>query len=69
LCALGVALYSNYRVDHLPAAAGYRERTANKGAVGRQVVDWQHAVDRTWASLRFGDLRVEANAGHHVFEV
>ena len=54
---------------YLPAAAAYRERAANKGAVGRQVVDWQHAVDRKWDSLRFGDLRVETNADHHVFEV
>ena len=28
---------------YLPAAAAYRERAANKGAVGRQMVDWQHA--------------------------
>jgi starch phosphorylase len=54
---------------YLPAAAAYRERSANKGAVGKQVVDWQHAVDRTWGSLRFGDLRVETDADQHVFEV
>jgi starch phosphorylase len=54
---------------YLPAAAAYRERSANKGAVGRQVVDWRHAVDRTWGSLRFGDLRVETNGGQHEFEV
>ena len=54
---------------YLPAAAAYRERTANKGAVGRQVVDWQHAVDRTWSSLRFGEFRVETNADQQVFEV
>ena len=54
---------------YLPAAAAYRERGADKGAVGRQMVDWQHAVDRKWGSLRFGDLRVETNADHHVFEV
>ena len=54
---------------YLPAAAAYRDRAANKGAAGRQVVDWQHAVDREWGSLRFGDLRVETNADHHVFEV
>jgi starch phosphorylase len=52
---------------YLPAAAAYRERAANRGAVGRQVVDWKHAVDRTWGALRFGDLRVESNADHHVF--
>ena len=54
---------------YLPAATAYRERAANKGAVGRQVVDWQHVVDRKWGSLRFGDLRVETNADHRVFEV
>jgi len=54
---------------YLPAAAGYRSRAANKGAIGRQMVDWQHAVDRKWDSLRFGDLRGETTADHHVFEV
>jgi starch phosphorylase len=54
---------------YLPAASAYRERAANNGAVGRQVVDWQQAVDLKWGSLRFGDLRVESNADHHVFEV
>jgi starch phosphorylase len=54
---------------YLPAAAAYRERAANKGAVGRQEVDWQHAVDRKWGSLRFGDLRVETNGEQHLFEV
>ena len=34
---------------YLPAAAAYRERAANQGAVGRQVVEWQHALDRQWA--------------------
>jgi starch phosphorylase len=53
---------------YLPAATAYRERAANKGAVGRQVVDWQNSVDRNWSSLHFGNLRVETNADHHVFE-
>jgi starch phosphorylase len=54
---------------YLPAAAAYRDRAENNGAVGRQVVDWQYAVDRKWDLLRFGDLRCETNADHHVFEV
>jgi starch phosphorylase len=33
------------------------------------VADWQHAIDRKWGSVRFGDLRVESSADHHVFEV
>jgi starch phosphorylase len=54
---------------YLPAATAFHSRIANKGEIGRQVVDWQHALDRKWASLRFGDLRVETHADHHVFEV
>jgi starch phosphorylase len=54
---------------YIPAAAAYRERAANKGAIGKQVVDWQRSVDRNWSSLRFGDLRVDSNVERHVFEV
>jgi starch phosphorylase len=54
---------------YLPAAAVYRDRSQNKGAVGRQMVEWQHALDSKWDSLRFGSLRVETNADRHLFEV
>jgi glycogen phosphorylase len=54
---------------YLPAAAAYRERAADKGAVGKQVVDWQHVLDWAWGSLRFGNLRVETTVDHHAFEV
>ena len=54
---------------YLPAAAAYRERAADKGAVGRQMVDWQHAMEKEWPSLRFGEMKVETNREQHVFEV
>ncbi|MGO9287175.1 MAG: alpha-glucan family phosphorylase [Polyangia bacterium] len=54
---------------YLPAATTFRERAANKGAVGRQIVDWQHAVERGWGLLRFGEVRASTSAEHHVFEV
>jgi starch phosphorylase len=54
---------------YIPAAAAYRDRAANKGAVGRQVVDWQHAVDDQWAALRFGELQVDTTLGQHLFRV
>ncbi|HSP66871.1 MAG TPA: alpha-glucan family phosphorylase [Bryobacteraceae bacterium] len=54
---------------YLPAAAAYNTRAENQGAAGEQVVDWQHALDRQWGSLVFGDLRVRTNQDHHVFEV
>ena len=54
---------------YLPAAAAYRERAANNGAVGGQVVDWQHALEQNWGRLRFGAVKVETKDGQHVFEV
>jgi starch phosphorylase len=54
---------------YLPAAIAYRQRVADKGALGRQVVDWQHVVDQEWGSLRFGNVRIDTDADHHLVEV
>ena len=54
---------------YLPAAVAFRSRIANKGAIGRQMADWQHDLEQKWGSLRFGTLKVETRAGQHVFEV
>ena len=54
---------------YLPAASAYRERAAGKGAAGGQMVEWQHATQRAWPTLRFGEMKVDTNAGQHVFEV
>ena len=53
---------------YLPAAAAYLKRAADKGAVGRQVVDWQHTLEQKWASLRFGEVKVETGGEQHVFQ-
>ena len=54
---------------YLPAAKAYRERAANKGAIGKQVVDWQQTLERKWAALHFGEVKVETRGGQHIFEV
>ncbi|HMC62623.1 MAG TPA: alpha-glucan family phosphorylase, partial [Candidatus Solibacter sp.] len=41
---------------YLPAAATYRERAAGKGAVGRQMADWRHTLEKHWPAMRFGEL-------------
>jgi starch phosphorylase len=53
---------------YLPAASAYRERAAAKGAAGAQVVSWQHTLEQKWATLRFGEVKVETDGGRHVFE-
>jgi starch phosphorylase len=54
---------------YLPAASAYRERAADKGAVGLRVVKWQHTLDEKWATLHFGEVKVETRGEQHVFEV
>jgi starch phosphorylase len=54
---------------YLPAATAYRERAADKGAVGKQMVDWRHAMEKEWPALRFGETKAETNGEQHVFEV
>jgi starch phosphorylase len=54
---------------YLPAAAAYRERAANKGALGRRVVNWQHTLEQKWAALRFGEVKVQTKAAQHLFDV
>jgi starch phosphorylase len=54
---------------YLPAATAYRERAANKGAIARQVVDWQRSLEQKWATLHFGEVKVETRGEQHVFEV
>ena len=44
-------------------------RIANKGAVGRQMVDWRHSLEQKWATLHFGAVKVETRGGQHIIEV
>ncbi|MDA8415242.1 MAG: alpha-glucan family phosphorylase, partial [Desulfobacteraceae bacterium] len=54
---------------YIPAAAAYHERAADKGEAGAQVVAWQHALERGWANLRFGEVTIAKNGDQHTFEV
>ena len=54
---------------YLPAAAACSSRAANKGAIGKQMVDWRHGLEQNWTSLRFGAVKLETRGGQHVFEV
>jgi starch phosphorylase len=54
---------------YLPAASAYRERAADKGAMGLQLVNWQGALEQHWSNMRFGEMKVTTDVGNHVFEV
>ena len=54
---------------YLPAAAAYHARVANKGTIGRQIVDWRQSLEQKWDALRFGEVNVETKGGQHIFDV
>ena len=54
---------------YLRAAAAYRERAADNGALGAEVVNWQHTLEQKWATLRFGEVKVESKGEEHMYEV
>jgi len=54
---------------YLPAVSAYRERAADKGALGRQMVEWRQALEQHWATLRFGEVNVQTKGNQHVYEV
>jgi len=54
---------------YLLAASAYQLRIANRGQIGRQIVDWQRGLEQKWAALHFGEIKIETRGEQHVFEV
>ncbi|MGH9765771.1 MAG: DUF3417 domain-containing protein, partial [Blastocatellia bacterium] len=54
---------------YLPAATGYRARSANKGAAGGELVNWRKGIERDWNKLRFEEMDVSTDDGKHSFSV
>jgi hypothetical protein len=65
----GVLADPAFRKNIDAQVATRRQRAANKGAVGRQIVDWQHSLEQKWGGLRFGEVKVETHGEQHIFEV
>jgi starch phosphorylase len=53
---------------YLAAAAAYRERAADRGAAGRDIVNWERTLRAQWGTLRFGEVKVRTEAAQHIFE-
>jgi len=54
---------------YLPAAAAYARRAAKNGALGKQIIDWRRDLENKWASVRFGESKVESDGAQHLFEI
>jgi starch phosphorylase len=59
-----------YTVQHyLPAASAYRERAADKGAMGERMVHLCQAIAQQWPTLRFGEVKVKTEGAQPSYEV
>ena len=54
---------------YIPAAINYRNRVADEGVFGVQIVEWRQLLEQGWKGLRFGQLQVETDSEWHLFEV
>ena len=36
--------------------------------MGKNIVNWEHALKEKWGTLRFGDVKVQTNAAQYLFE-
>jgi len=53
---------------YLPAAVAYNERSSDKGAVGKKILNWQYTLVQKWDGIRFDEIKVETSH-QHLFEV
>jgi len=54
---------------YLPAAKAYRQRAADRGQHGADMVRGRHDLAQKWSAARFGELVLSTQAGRERFEV
>jgi starch phosphorylase len=53
---------------YLSAASTFRERAANQGAKGAELLNWQAQLAKHWSVVRFGPATVEQKEGQYIFQ-
>lgn len=48
---------------YLPAALVYGKRAVERGALGKQLTEWQERLQRHWPALIFGKIQIEPTNG------
>lgn len=54
---------------YLPAAKNFRNRSANNGALAKQIADWKQVVANEFSQIEFRDIRAKTEQGQYTFEV
>ncbi|SCZ54601.1 alpha-glucan family phosphorylase [Thiohalomonas denitrificans] len=54
---------------YLPAAAEWRRRVDNNGALAEELEAWRHSIKKHWPRLHFGGGGVENDGEHYLFRL
>jgi starch phosphorylase len=54
---------------YVSAAAAFRKRDENRGALGAELVAWRAHVAKNWSSLRFGSATVQKQGEANFFQI
>ncbi len=54
---------------YIPQAAEYRSRAAKGGEPGKRLVEWKNALEGSWKTMRFGELKVASTGDRHSISV
>jgi starch phosphorylase len=60
----------DYTEQHyIPAAKAYKNRSENKGTVGKQIIEWRNNLGKKWGQVRFCDVKIKTENDKHKFDV
>src|SRR2546422_1258890 len=68
-CSANRAVREYTEQYYLPAAAAYHQRAAAQGALGAQILHWQHTLAQHWTAVHCGSLQIETTGDVHVFQL
>ncbi len=54
---------------YVPCALAFRRRATSNARVGRDILDWQTAIDAHWKNVYFGNLKIDSANDRYLFEI
>lgn len=54
---------------YLPLATNYQARATDKGKTGKEIIEWQNALQQKWSKIHFGEAKVKTEGDNHIYDV
>jgi starch phosphorylase len=54
---------------YLPLAATYLARSAEKGKIAKQIVEWRNTLLQKWSALKFGEVKFRTDGDKYICDV